>query len=167
MIEKRSRGRLAPHADATVLDLQLTRDAARRVCASFAPAHRILIPLRSWHPRSVSHPLALSLALRPFPLLPFFFLRRTRRFFGIDRVRPYPSPRNRPPRLSVSFLPFINTHRRFPPVTVTPSRASPPISFAVAPFRISPYYAFFHSSRVQLVRLFSVRFHPGPLCPRV
>ena len=47
---------LARHADATVPDLQLTRDAARRVCASLAPAHRILTPLRSWHPRSVSHP---------------------------------------------------------------------------------------------------------------
>ena len=54
---------LARHADATVPDLQLTRDAARRVCASLAPAHRILTPLRSWHPRSVSHPPSLPSCL--------------------------------------------------------------------------------------------------------
>lgn len=39
--------------------MQLTRDAARRVCASFAPAHRILIPLRPFgRPQSVSQSLS-------------------------------------------------------------------------------------------------------------
>lgn len=54
--------------------MQLTRDAARRVCASFAPAHRILIPL---HPltghQSVSQSLSLlaqSVSLRPALLRP-------------------------------------------------------------------------------------------------
>lgn len=58
------------HAAAIVPDLQLTRDAARRVCASFAPAHRILIPLRplAGHSQLVS----LSLPSRISVYLAFF-----------------------------------------------------------------------------------------------
>lgn len=59
---------LTRHADATVPDLQLTRDAARRVCASLAPAHRILTPLHSWHPRSLSHPSSLPLLASTIPI---------------------------------------------------------------------------------------------------
>lgn len=46
-VTSRSTPRSQRHADATVPHLQLTRDAARRVCASLAPAHRILTPLRA------------------------------------------------------------------------------------------------------------------------
>lgn len=50
------------HADATVPHLQLTRDAARRVCASLAPAHRILTPLRA--PGTLGQLVTLLLSLR-------------------------------------------------------------------------------------------------------
>jgi len=65
------------HAAAIVPDLQLTRDAARRVCASFAPAHRILIPLRplTGHSQLVS----LSLPSR-ISVYPAFFRPRSRSY---------------------------------------------------------------------------------------
>lgn len=55
------------HAAAIVPDLQLTRDAARRVCASLAPAHRILIPLRplTGHSQLVSLSLPSRISVYP------------------------------------------------------------------------------------------------------
>lgn len=55
------------HATAIVPDLQLTRDAARRVCASLAPAHRILIPLRplTGHSQLVSLSLPSRISVYP------------------------------------------------------------------------------------------------------
>jgi len=65
------------HAAAIVPDLQLTRDAARRVCASFAPAHRILIPLRPL----TGHSQLVSLSLPShISVYPAFFRPRSRSY---------------------------------------------------------------------------------------
>lgn len=114
---KRSRSaRLATrrgcHAAAIVPDLQLTRDAARRVCASLAPAHRILIPLRplAGHSQLVS----LSLPSR-ISVYPAFFRPRS---------RSYPAPlvlARRLPSLSAISI------RSFPPLA-----APSPLSHSLA-----------------------------------
>lgn len=64
------------HAAAIVPDLQLTRDAARRVCASFAPAHRILIPLRplTGHSQLVSLSRPSRISVYPAFFRPTFSL---------------------------------------------------------------------------------------------
>lgn len=68
------------HATAIVPDLQLTRDAARRVCASFAPAHRILIPLRPLTGHSQLVSLSLPSCISVYPA------------FFHPRPRSYPAP---------------------------------------------------------------------------
>lgn len=100
---------LTRHADATVPDLQLTRDAARRVCASLAPAHRILTPLRSWHPRSLSHPSSLPLLASTIPATKIEKRRKIVSLFGFFLL--LLSLRHRSPRctLSASSSPSIST----------------------------------------------------------
>lgn len=103
------------HAAAIVPDLQLTRDAARRVCASLAPAHRILIPLRplTGHSQlvSLSLPSRVSVYLaffRPrFSLVPRFspsFLAHSLPSLSTISIRPFP-PLSTPLSLSHPLIP--------------------------------------------------------------
>lgn len=109
------------HAAAIVPDLQLTRDAARRVCASFAPAHRILIPLRplTGHSQlvSLSRPSRISVypaLFRPtFSLVPCPLVLAPPSTFSFGDINPSPSP---PPRALCSLtllFPPPHSHGNF------------------------------------------------------